>query len=449
MNGKLCYSTLNTLDAPCPDCGVAKVFAGKTTSHSHEYCSTTIDGKPYWVEVIASPIKDENGKIIAVSEISIDITKRKIVEQELMASDAKFKAISESAIDAIFLFDKEDRITYWNPASERIFGYSKKEAVGKKISEIIVSTQFRDSRLNLTSRSGVAENKHVMGEIQEFSAVRKDGSEFLIELSMTELQVNENRYFAAIARDVTDRKRAEEKVNQMVDQLVLVNEKLGVVGSLTRHDVRNKLSAVTGYAYLLKKRHKDLADVVDGLSRMEQAVAESVKIFDFAKMYEQLGVEDLIYTDVETKLKEAYSLFSGSLPKIINECQGLKVLADSFLRQLFYNFIDNTRKYGKKATTIRVYFENETSQDCLRLVYEDDGVGVLSENKPCLFREGYSTGDSTGFGLFLIKKMMDIYGWEIEEDGEPGKGAKFTIMIPKLNRNGKENYQIEPTLTAN
>jgi hypothetical protein len=63
-----------------------------------------------------------------------------------------------------------------------------------------------------------------------------------------------------------------------------MNEKLGVVGSLTRHDVRNKLSTVTGYAYLLKKKHMDEADIVDGLSKMEQAVAESVKIFDFAKM---------------------------------------------------------------------------------------------------------------------------------------------------------------------
>jgi signal transduction histidine kinase len=117
------------------------------------------------------------------------------------------------------------------------------------------------------------------------------------------------------------------------------------------------------------------------------------------------------------------------------------VLADSFLRQLFYNFIDNTRKYGKKSTTIRVYFE-KAFQDSLKLVYEDDGEGVSLENKPRLFKEGFSTGGSTGFGLFLTKKMVDVYGWEIEENGEPGMGAKFTLTIPKLNKNGKENYQI-------
>jgi len=95
---------------------------------------------------------------------------------------------------------------------------------------------------------------------------------------------------------------------------------------------------------------------------------------------------------------------------------------------------------AKKTTTIRVYFEKAESGG-LHLVYEDDGVGISAEKKSMLFTEGFSTGDSTGFGLFLIRKMIDVYGWTIHETGEPGKGAKFTITIPKLNKNGKENYQ--------
>jgi len=116
-------------------------------------------------------------------------------------------------------------------------------------------------------------------------------------------------------------------------------------------------------------------------------------------------------------------------------------LADSFLRQLFYNFIDNTRKYGRKTTTIHVYFmKAELGQ--LRLIYEDDGAGISMENKSKLFTEGFSTGGSTGFGLFLSKKMIDVYGWQIQEAGEPGKGAKFVITIPRSNQRGKDNFQI-------
>ena len=198
---------------------------------------------------------------------------------------------------------------------------------------------------------------------------------------------------------------------------------------------------MSGYAYLLKKKHSEQADIVEGLGKMEQAVKDSMKIFDFAKMYEHLGAEQLTQIDVEAKLNEAANLFSGSLPRIINDCQGLTLLADSFLRQLFYNFIDNTLKYGQKTTTIKVHYE-ETDKDSLMLVYEDDGVGLPFENKGYLFKEGFSTGGSTGFGLFLIKKMMDVYGWKIKENGDPGKGAKFTLIIPKLGKNGRENYQI-------
>ena len=122
-------------------------------------------------------------------------------------------------------------------------------------------------------------------------------------------------------------------------------------------------------------------------------------------------------------------LFSQGLTvKVVNDCHGRSVLADSFLRQMFYNFIDNTRKYGEKATTIKVYCEQEASGG-LRLIFEDDGVGISAENKLNLFKEGFSTGGSSGFGLFFIKKMMDVYGWSISEQGVPGKGAKFVMTI--------------------
>jgi signal transduction histidine kinase len=227
-----------------------------------------------------------------------------------------------------------------------------------------------------------------------------------------------------------------------MEQLVSVNEKLGVVGSLTRHDVRNKLSVVTGYAYLLKKKHGDQADIVEGLGKMEQAVQDSMRIFDFAKMYEQLGVEELFNVELEKPINEAADLFSGLTIKIVNECNGLTILADSFLKQLFYNFLDNSLKHGEKVTQIRLHYTKEV--DVVNLFYEDNGVGIPEADKPKLFHEGFSTGKSTGLGLFLIKKMVEVYGWTISEEGEPGKGAKFNITIPKLNKNGKENYKIVP-----
>ena len=150
VDGKLCYATLNSLDAPCPDCGVAKIFAGKTTLDAHEYCSTTIDGKPYWVEIVATPIKDENGNVTSAVEIAVDITEKKVLQQKMLASETKFRAINEFAIDAIFMFDEEDRIAYWNPAAERIFGYQEREVVGEKVNATLVPPRYRKDHLKRT-----------------------------------------------------------------------------------------------------------------------------------------------------------------------------------------------------------------------------------------------------------------------------------------------------------
>ena len=90
--------------------------------------------------------------------------------------------------------------------------------------------------------------------------------------------------------------------------------------------------------------------------------------------------------------------------------------------------MDNTKKHGKKAKIIKIYSQKKDGE--LNLFYEDDGEGITPENKKNLFKEGFSTGGSTGFGLFLINKMMQVYGWTITEIGEPGKGVKFNIRIP-------------------
>lgn len=177
---------------------------------------------------------------------------------------------------------------------------------------------------------------------------------------------------------------------------------------------------------------------------MDQAVKDAMRIFDFAKIYEQLGAEALSFIDVGQTMREALELFSDPLGfKVECECPDLSLLADSALTQLFYNLIDNTRKYGKKTTIVRVRYE-KADDDYLKLIYEDNGIGISAENKLQLFKKGFSTGGSTGFGLFLIKEMMEVYGWSIEEIGAPVEGVKFVVSIPKTTKTGEVAYQIKP-----
>ncbi len=249
------------------------------------------------------------------------------------------------------------------------------------------------------------------------------------------MAIKEKDYFEQL-------KKSEASLKEINHKLELTNEKLRVVGSLARHDVRNKLFTITGNAYLLRQVCPD-PESKDKLAYIEQSSQEIQSIFDFAKLYEQIGVEELKFINVEKAINSAMRLLPNtSKIKIITTCQRLTLLADSFLTQMFYNLVDNSIKHGKSVSNIRIYFEIDSDPKQLRLIYEDDGVGISEENKLRLFTEGFSTGGSTGYGLFLIKKMVETYGWTIIENGIEGKGVRIVITIPQLNTNEQKNYGI-------
>ena len=392
------------------------------------------DGSTIDVEVSIKKVK-VGSKNFLVS-VEHDVTERKKTEEVLRQERGMLESVTKNIGAGLVMISKDYKILWMNNFLRQFTGASENDHC---YSAFNTCTSICPDCGPKKIFEGAAFDSREYYNQTEFN---KDHPVWF-ELIATPIKDKDGNVVAALELtvNITAKKEAEKKLKENSDKIDLMNEKLRVVGSLTRHDVRNKLSAVTGYAYLLKKKHADEADVVEGLGKMEMAVRESMKIFDFAKIYEQLGVEDLVQIDVEAKVNEATTLFSGSLPKIINDCHGLTVLADSFLRQMFYNFIDNTRKYGQKTSIIKVHYQ-KTDKGNLELIYEDDGVGISAENKLKLFSEGFSTGGSTGFGLFLTKKMIEVYGWEITENGTPAEGARFTITIPKLSKNGKESYQI-------
>jgi PAS domain S-box-containing protein len=360
--------------------------------------------------------------------LDLGVTERKKAELAILESQQKFEGLFMANPEAAVHVGPDFCILNINPRFEVLFGYKLDEIKGRNINDVVVPKDKIDEARMLDRRA--EQDKHVS---QDTVRRRKDGSLIPVFVSAAPIIVD-GRFlgYVAVYKDISELKNTEKK-------LEIMNEKLRVTGGLTRHDARNKLTTITGNVYLLKKLLANNGDVLDKLRAIENAVQQTIRIFDFAKAYEMLGVEELSYIDAAKTLDEAVSLLLGSINvEVSNECHGLVVLADPLLRQLFYNLIDNSLKHGQKTTRIRVHYE-ETGQDNLRLVYEDDGVGIPAAAKPKLFKEGYSTGGGTGYGLYLVSKIVEVYGWTIQENGTPGKGAQFTISIPEVNRDGKKN----------
>jgi PAS domain S-box-containing protein len=394
----------------------------------HDTLRKRKDGTLISVSVSAASIHVQD-KLIGYVWLYKDISQQKTVEESLKESEERFKALFAGGPEASVYLGPDFHIQDVNRRFEQLFGYSLAEIKGKQIDDVIVQKGKKEEAAML--------NEKAVGGYVYHDTVRrrKDGSLVPVSISAAPIVIK-GQLSGAVGtyKDISDLKTAEEK-------LAVMNEKLRVVGGLTRHDVRNKLSIVAGNVYLMKRKLKDHPEVMDGFEELESACAAIVQLLEFARAYERLGVEELTYVDLEDSVERAVSLFTNiDQTKIVRECHGLIVLADSLLSKLFYNLMDNSLKYGGHVT--RIGISCEESRDELRLVYEDNGVGIAQDAKSRLFSEGYTTGKGSGYGLYLIKKMMEAYGWSILEAGLPGKGARFVIVIPKLDKQGKENYRI-------
>jgi two-component system sensor histidine kinase/response regulator len=365
-----------------------------------------------------------------------DVTEDKKAEKQIRENKQKFEGLFIGNPEAAVYLSPDYHILDMNPRFFELFGYPLEEIKGKHINEVVVPP-------DRTEEGHMLDQRAAKGYVY-FDTFRKRKGGSLIPVSVSAAPIIvEGRLvgYVAMYKDISELKGTEAAMKEMMQKLATMNEKLRVVGNLTRHDVRNKLSVVTGNIFLAKKRLPDNPRVLENLHDIDSACQQILEIFDFARNYETLGDEELKNVDVAETVEKAVSLFSDLKGiEVSNECQRLKVLSDSLLTRLFYNLIDNSLKYGEKITHIRVYYE-KSDKTQLRLIYQDDGNGILLAEKPNLFKEGYGKG--TGYGLYLIKKMMEVYGWTIQETGEPGRGAQFTITIPRTNEKGKENYQTD------
>jgi PAS domain S-box-containing protein len=429
VTGKKCYQAIHCLDAPCEFCPYERTLKTGKLESVERY----IELFDKYFSIKSSPIFNERGEIVGFVDLMRDVTERKKAEEALRESEEKYRELLNGMNDTAWVIDFDGKFVDVNDAAVRVLGYSREELLSMGPPNIDTSLTAEEIRDLI---KGMPADKI---QVFETAHTTKDGKTIPVEISSSLVTYRGKQAILSIARDITERKKAEQKLNEMMNELVTINEKLGVVGRLTRHDARNKLSVIANNVYLAKQKLAANHSSLNYLGDIESAVDQMEEIFDFARTYEMLGVEELSYMNLEKSVDEAAILFSVmNGVKLVNECQDLTALADSLLRQLFYNLIDDTLKHGEKVSQIRVYYEE--GEDQLKLIYEDDGVGIPNDEKEKIFKEGYGKG--TGYGLYLIKKICEAYGWTIQETGVPGKGAQFTITIPKTNKNGKISYII-------
>nr|WP_245320948.1 HAMP domain-containing sensor histidine kinase [Methanofollis sp. W23] len=322
----------------------------------------------------------------------------------------------ERAGDLVFWLDAEGRFVYINETASALLGYSREEFATMTLADIdpgFPKERWPEAWKGMKLRRRVS---------QESSHLTKAGKTIPLEISGEYLHFDGTEYLCAIARDISDHKQAVSAVRE-------ANRKLNLLSGITRHDILNQVTALSGYLHLLGREleGEDNPAVQKYLGRCQTAAETIQRQISFTRDYEELGVHGAVWQSVDEVVRHAAAtVLPGHLDFSV-ETGGLEVYADPMLEKVFFNLLENSVRHGGGVTMVRVGFSGDERGGVI--VVEDNGVGVPDGEKASIFevRFGRKAG---GFGLFLVQSILGITGMTIAETGREGEGARFEIRVP-------------------
>jgi len=223
-----------------------------------------------------------------------------------------------------------------------------------------------------------------------------------------------------VAFDITEQKEMEEALR-------MANDKLNLAVNVTRHDILNQLTIVRGYLDLIKTSIEGDTDPVY-MTKIENAVRSIENHLNLTREIEVLGSEPSIWMRASEPVKRALSELDlgHMMVNIDDELDDIWIFSDTMMWKVFYNLAHNTLRHAKGASTISVYPEMHGER--MSIVYSDDGPGISTEVRSKIFQSTPAIG--LGYGLYLVKNILNMNMMSITEEGAPGKGVMFLIDVP-------------------
>jgi PAS domain S-box-containing protein len=370
------------------------------------------DGTYLWIEWRSFPSKN------LIYAAARDITEHKQAEEELRKARDFYLKILDDFPNPVWRADVNGKCDYFNRDWLLFTGRSIDQELGDGWADG-VHPEDRDRCLKIYLGHFHARQPFEM----EYRLRYHDGSYRWLFDSGKPLYSPEGTFIGYIGScyDIQDRRIAEEALRQ-------ANNKLNLLSSITRHDIRNQLMALNAYIGLSEEYIGNPVEL-KGFLEKEQKIADTItRQIDFTKDYESLGVKSPVWQNVRALIWDAGTALPMQNVVLEIQCPKLEVFADPLLQKVFYNLIDNSLKYGgEKMTAIRVTAREE--HDTLHVIFQDNGNGISAYDKPELFTKGF--GHHTGLGLYLSREILSITGITITENGEPGNGARFEITVPE------------------
>jgi PAS domain S-box-containing protein len=424
------------------------------------------DGTRFWANVVIDPIRDPDGSLIGFAKVTRDLTERRAAEQELRASEERFRLLIQSVTDyAIYMLDREGRVSSWNAGAERFKGYAADEIMGEHFSRFYTAEDKDRGIPRIALETADREGRFEA----EGWRLRKDGSRFWASVIIDPIRTDDGRLigFAKVTRDLTEKRAIEEQLRQ--------SQKMEAVGQLTgglAHDFNNLLTGISGSLEMMQVRMAQGRTAefdryfMAAQGAVKRAAALTHRLLAFSRRQTLdprptninrllSGLDELLRRTVGPSIEVEVVGSSGLWPTLVDPNQ-----LENAVLNLCINARDAMPDGGKLTieTANRWLDERSARQQDLpvgqyvSVSVTDTGTGMTPEVIAKAFDPFFTTkplGEGTGLGLSMIYGFARQSGGQVRIYSEVGQGTTMCIYLPRHTEDDLADEEEERSATLN
>ncbi|OQX27202.1 MAG: PAS domain-containing sensor histidine kinase [Desulfobacteraceae bacterium IS3] len=443
--GDKCFYAYKGLNAKCENCPVERTFENGKLNYSEETGYKKDGTVVHWM-VVASPIRDAEGNIVAAMEMGLDITHRKLLEEKLEKSEKKYHAIFSNIPNPVFVLDVHTlRILDCNESVKNIYGYDKYELINESFSDLFKPEERDHYAFKIVTSPSLTRVTHL----------HKNGKKLFVNIRISPSEYGGQKVFLVTSSDITKRLEAEQQLIQASKMATLGEMATGVA-----HELNQPLSVIkTASSFFMKKirRNEKIKDdiLLTMASEIDSHVDRATKIINHMREFGRKSDMELEKTQINEVMHKAFEIFSQQLKlrgiEVVWELEEnlpLVIADPGRMEQVFINLLINARDaiedrwemFSKtnennemRERAKRIYLRTRSENRAIVIEVEDTGKGIPPEILDKIFEPFFTTkdvGKGTGLGLSISYGIVTDCGGAISASSDKEKGACFTIRFP-------------------